>query len=117
MRGLLLLRKLQLLGLVAPEEDVLAAPYNAVCNGAILVDRTRSVVPLSFVLSEVDHVFGDGDVTYWPELSGDLDNFFLMTPNTTDNIWKIPYHHIKSYMDQAGLSKGTGKWDIRSEGK
>jgi hypothetical protein len=40
-----------------------------------------------------------------------------MTSNTTDNIWKIPYHHIKYYMDQAGLSKATGTWDIRSKGK
>ncbi|MBH31701.1 MAG: hypothetical protein CMG71_06910 [Candidatus Marinimicrobia bacterium] len=72
---------------------------------------------LVFAWESADHVFGDGDVTYVTELSGDLDNFFLMTPNTTDNIWKIPYHHIKSYMDQAGLSKATGKWDIRSEGK
>ncbi|SVB93272.1 uncharacterized protein METZ01_LOCUS246126, partial [marine metagenome] len=52
---------------------------------------------LVFAWESADHVFGDGDVTYWPELSGDLNNFFLMTSNTTDNIWKIPYHHIKYY--------------------
>ena len=72
---------------------------------------------LVFAWESADHVFGDGAVTYYPELSGDLDNFFLMTSNTTDNIWKIPYHHIKYYMDQAGLSKATGTWDIRSKGK
>ena len=72
---------------------------------------------LVFAWESADHIYGGGDVTYYPVLSGDLDNFFLMTSNTTDNIWKIPYHHIKYYMDQAGLSKATGTWDIRSKGK
>ena len=67
---------------------------------------------LVFAWESADHVFDGGNATYYPELSGDLDNFFLMTSNTTDNIWKIPFHHIKYYMDQAGISKATGTWDI-----
>ena len=72
---------------------------------------------LLFAWESANHIYGGGDITYYSEFTGDLGNFFLMPVKLTDNVWKIPYHHIKKYMDDANIAKATGTWDIRSEGK
>ena len=69
---------------------------------------------LLFAWESADHIYGGGDITYYSEFTGDLGNIFLMPVKLTDNVWKIPYHHIKKYMDDANIAKATGTWDIWS---
>ncbi|HIO88309.1 MAG TPA: T9SS type A sorting domain-containing protein [Candidatus Marinimicrobia bacterium] len=64
-----------------------------------------------FAWSEAVDIEGSS-MMYQHEVTGDLADFFLISSNMTSNTWSIPYHHVKYYMDQAGVSVVTGTWNI-----
>ena len=66
---------------------------------------------LVFAWESADHIYGD-DVKYYTKVTGDFEKFHLITGVTDDNVWKIPYHHIKYYMNEAGLEEAEGTWDV-----
>ena len=71
---------------------------------------------LKFIWDEADHLFSDnGDITYYPEVTGDLSKFFVLTGSTKETSWKFPYNQIKSNMSEAGINYAEGTWSIRAE--
>ena len=73
---------------------------------------------LKFIWDKADHLFGDvqpDEVTYYPEVTGDLSKFFVLTGSTKETSWKFPYNQIKSNMSDAGINYAEGTWSIRAE--
>ena len=72
---------------------------------------------LKFIWDKADHLFDNGgdDITYYPEVTGDLSKFFLLTGSTKETSWKFPYNQIKSNMSEAGINYAEGTWSIRAE--
>jgi hypothetical protein len=53
-----------------------------------------------------------GNIRYHHEVTGDLDKFFLISTNMSENHWTIPLNHVKKYMDDANIAEATGTWNI-----
>jgi len=72
---------------------------------------------LKFIWDKADHLFNDldSDVTYYPEVTGDLSKFFFLTGSTKETAWKFPYNQIKSNMSEAGINYAEGTWSVRAE--
>ncbi|MEE9167618.1 MAG: Ig-like domain-containing protein [Candidatus Neomarinimicrobiota bacterium] len=92
-----------------PESFDLVFPYN---DTTIVITRYNSWVDtLYFAWDQANDADGD-PVTYSPALTGDFLNFFLISGHMTTNLWKIPYHHVKYYMYEAGIEVAAGTWTI-----
>ena len=64
-----------------------------------------------FVWDEAIDLEGS-DIKYHHEVTGDLDKFFLISSNMSENHWTIPLNHVKKYMDDANIAEATGTWNI-----
>ena len=69
---------------------------------------------LKFIWESADHLMGD--VTYYPEVTGDLSKFFVLTGSTKETSWKFPYNQIKTNMSNAGINYAEGAWSIKAVG-
>ena len=57
-----------------------------------------------FVWDEAVDLEGS-DIKYHHEVTGDLDKFFLISSNMSENHWTIPLNHVKKYMDDANIAQ------------
>ena len=64
-----------------------------------------------FVWDEAVDLEGS-DIRYHHEVTGDLEKFFLISSNMSENHWTIPLNHLKKYMDDANIAEATGTWNI-----
>ena len=98
--------------LIPPSPFDLVYPLDST---TIVLTRDNFLDTLYFAWNQSVDSGGDA-VTYKKELTGDLPNYikFIVRSDhdSTDNMYKVPYHHIEEYMHEAGVEIVSGTWNI-----
>ena len=98
--------------LIPPSPFDLVYPLDST---TIVLTRDNFLDTLYFAWNQSVDSGGDA-VIYKRELTGDLHNYikFIVRSDhdSTDNMYKVPYHHIEEYMHEAGVEIVSGTWNI-----